>query len=76
MSALDRPHRLELRIAEGPFTGSIRYRIEPTPDGSQVTVRNVGTPGQFAWMPTFLIRAAMRSALTKDLRRLAAVVIG
>ena len=70
----DPPHRLVLDIAEGPFTGEIVYEITPVHAGSRVTIRNVGTPGQFAWMPTALTRAAVRSALAKDLRRLDRVV--
>ena len=48
------PTRLVLDIAEGPFTGEIVYEIAAVPEGSRVAIRNVGTPGQFAWMPTAL----------------------
>ncbi|MBK5289289.1 MAG: SRPBCC family protein [Acidimicrobiia bacterium] len=65
--------RLELDIAEGPFVGVVTYEITATGDSSSVVrIRNVGSPGQFAWMPGFLIRMAMRSSLAKDLRHLEA----
>ena len=60
---LEPPARLVLDIADGPFTGEIVYEIAPVPEGSRVTIRNVGTPGQFTWMPTALTRTAMRVAL-------------
>lgn len=64
------PHLLELSIADGPFTGTVTYEIEAAGEGSVVRIRNVGTPGQFAWMPGFVIRSAMRSSLGKDLANL------
>jgi uncharacterized protein YndB with AHSA1/START domain len=70
----DPPRRLVLDIAEGPFTGEVVYEIEPAGDGARVTIRNVGRPGQFAWVPAPLTRAAMRSALRKDLAHLEQVV--
>ena len=70
----DPPHRLVLDIADGPFTGEIVYEIRPEGAGSVVSIRNVGTPGQFAWMPVAITRAAMRSALGKDLARLERLV--
>jgi uncharacterized protein YndB with AHSA1/START domain len=68
------PTLLELDIAEGPFTGTVTYSIEPNGDASTVRIRNVGTPGQFAWMPSALTRHVMRSALAKDLAHLESVV--
>jgi|GEM_PF-1846261 Polyketide cyclase / dehydrase and lipid transport. len=63
---------LELRIAEGPFVGVVTYEIEPAGASSIVRIRNVGAPGQFAWMPGFLIRRARQSSLAKDLEHLEA----
>lgn len=63
-------HRLVLDIAEGPFVGVVTYVIEPSGASSVVSIRNVGAPGQFAWMPTFMIRAAMKQSLAKDLKHL------
>ena len=67
---------LELDIAEGPFVGVVTYEIEPAGDSSKVRIRNVGAPGQFAWMPSGLVRMAMRRSLVKDLQRLEAAVTG
>lgn len=66
--------RLILEIDEGPFVGIVTYAIEPSGTSSVVSIRNVGSPGQFAWMPTFLIRAAMKQSLGKDLQHLEATV--
>ena len=65
---------LELDISEGPFVGVVTYEIEPAGSSSTVRIRNVGAPGQFAWMPSGLIRMAMRHSLAKDLQRLEAAV--
>ena len=73
VTAYEPTRRLELRIDEGPFTGAVCYTITAT-TGSNVEIRNVGTPGKFAWMPTALVRHAMQRALAKDLHRLAATV--
>ena len=68
--------RLELDIAEGPFVGVVTYEIEAAgTDACIARIRNVGSPGQFAWMPSPLVRAAMRSSLRKDLARLEATAI-
>ena len=67
-------HRLVLDIAEGPFVGLVTYGIETSGTSSVVSIRNVGSPGQFAWMPTFMIRAAMKQSLAKDLKHLEATV--
>ena len=74
VTAYDPGRRLELRITDGPFVGVITYEVEPTGASSIVRIRNVGAPGEFAWMPTALIRRAMRSSLRKDLERLEAAV--
>ena len=67
---------LELDIAEGPFVGVVTYEIDPAGSSSIVRIRNVGAPGQFGWMPSGLIRMAMRRSLAKDLQRLEAAVAG
>ncbi len=68
------PTLLELDIAGGPFAGTVTYSIEPKGEASTVRIRNVGTPGQFAWMPSALTRRVMRSALARDLAHLESVV--
>jgi hypothetical protein len=64
------PRRLVLRIAEGPFVGDVTYEIVEAGSGSAVTIRNQGEPGQFSWMPRWLVALAMKGALRSDLRRL------
>ncbi len=68
------PRLLRLRIADGPFVGIVTYEIAATGAGAIVRIRNEGRPGQFGWMPGFLIRAAMRSSLRSDLKNLREVV--
>ncbi len=75
--AYEPARRLELDIAEGPFVGVVTYEVEPTgPMACIARIRNVGAPGQFAWVPGFLINRAMRSSLGKDLRNLEAAARG
>jgi uncharacterized membrane protein len=68
------PHRLRLRIVDGPFIGDVEYSIERAGSGSRVRIRNVGQPGLFAFMPRWLTMAAMKSAVRADLARLSALV--
>jgi hypothetical protein len=63
-----------LRIAEGPFVGTVQYDIGRAGSGSIVRIRNVGDPGKFGFLPKALIEAPMRSALNADLARLKALV--
>lgn len=77
VQAYEPGRRLELDIAEGPFVGVVTYEIEPAgPTACIARIRNVGAPGQFAWMPGFTINRAMRSSLAKDLRNLEAAASG
>ena len=73
VQAYEPGRRLKLDIAEGPLVGVVTYEIKPDGASSSVSIRNVGSPGQFAWMPGFLIRRAMQSSLAKDLKHLEAV---
>jgi uncharacterized membrane protein len=69
------PHLLALRIADGPFVGTVRYEIQRTATGSRARIHNVGEPGQLgALVPASFIAAPMRSALAGDLERLKAIV--
>lgn len=63
---------LDLRIVDGPMRGTVSYRIAPSGEGSEVSIRNTGTAPGFA--PRALMAWAMRRALTADLRRLAQLV--
>ena len=68
------PARLVLDISDGPFVGTVTYEIEPCATGSVVRIRNVGAPGKFAWMPSFLVHRAMKASITKDLARLESAI--
>ena len=68
------PGLLVLDIVDGPFVGRVTYEITPSKAGAQVRIRNVGRPGTFRWLPSSLMRRAMRSSLAKDLANLEAVV--
>jgi uncharacterized protein YndB with AHSA1/START domain len=66
--------RLTMRIDGGPFQGTVTYSIEPLDQGSVVAIRNEGEPTAFAWLPRWLLEAAMRGAMAKDLERLGSLV--
>jgi len=68
------PHSLRLRIADGPFTGTIAYSIQRSANGSMVRVQNQGQTSMFGFLPSSMIEAPMRSAMTADLSRLKALV--
>ena len=76
VEAVHFPHVLTLRIAEGPFVGTVRYEVQRSGPGSRARIRNVGTPTAFAFLPTAMITGPMRSALNADLQRLKALVEG
>ena len=60
----------DLQVAEGPFTGTMRYEIQRGPGGSHVTIQNVGQPTGLNFIPASMIAAPMRTAITADLERL------
>src|SRR6266536_497013 len=49
VEAVHFPHLLTLRITDGPFTGTVQYKIERTAAGSRVQIRNVGQPTKFGF---------------------------
>ena len=65
---------LAMRIEGGPFRGTVTYTLTTAAGGCEVTIRNEGEPMVFAWMPKRLLTAAMRTAMSKDLDRLASLV--
>jgi hypothetical protein len=65
---------LAMRIDGGPFQGTVTYTLTTAAGGCEVTIRNQGEPTAFAWMPKRLLAAAMRTAMAKDLDRLASLV--
>jgi hypothetical protein len=68
------PHALELRIAEGPFLGTVSYHVGRSAGGSTARIRTVGEAGAFSSIPPSLISGPMRSALNADLGRLKVLV--
>lgn len=74
VEAVHFPHVLKLKIADGPITGTISYGIQRSALGSTVRVQNQGETTMLGFLPSALIEAPMRSALTADLARLKAIV--
>jgi hypothetical protein len=74
VEAVHFPHVLKLKIAEGPFTGTISYQIQRSVGGSMVRIHNQGQTTMLGFLPSSLVEAPMRSALTADLARLKALV--
>ena len=74
VEAVHFPHLLRLRIADGPFTGTVLYQIQRSAGGSLVRVRNEGQTSKLAFLPSALIEGPMRSAMNADLARLKAIV--
>jgi hypothetical protein len=67
------PHVLAMKIAEGPFIGTIRYDIQRSATGSLVRIRGVGdAPG--LPVPSFMITGPARRALAANLERLKTIV--
>ena len=74
VEAVHFPHLLRLRIAEGPFSGTVLYQIQRSEGGSIVRVRNEGQTSKLDFLPSAVIEGPMRSAMNADLARLKAIV--
>jgi hypothetical protein len=68
------PHMLTLRVAEGPFNGTMQYQVGRSGTGSIARVAIVGEAAVPAFFPAPLIADKVRGALTMDLRRLKAII--
>jgi hypothetical protein len=67
--------RLVMRTAQGPFPMETTYTWHDVRDGvTLMTLRNRGEPAGFAKVGAPMMTAAMRRAMTKDLRRLREIV--
>jgi uncharacterized membrane protein len=67
--------RFVMRTAEGPFPMETTYAWEDAPGGAtRMTMRNRGEPAGFAKVGAPMMGAAMRRAMTKDLRRLRTIL--
>jgi hypothetical protein len=56
-----------MRTAQGPFPMQTTYAWEPADGGTQMTLRNNGSPTGFARVAAPVMELAMRRAMTKDL---------
>jgi uncharacterized membrane protein len=70
VEAVHFPHVLKLKIAEGPFTGTVSYQIQRSGSGSVVRIHNQGQTTMLGFLPAALVEAPMRSTLNADLARL------
>jgi uncharacterized membrane protein len=67
--------RLVMSTADGPFPMETTYTWHDVRDGvTLMTLRNRGEPAGFAKVGAPMMTAAMRRAMTKDLRRLREIV--
>jgi len=62
--------RLVMRTADGPFPMQTTYTWSPVPEGTRMTLRNVGSPRGFGALAAPMMKPAMLGAMGKDLRRL------
>jgi uncharacterized membrane protein len=74
VEAVHFPHVLKLRIADGPFTGTVSYQIQRGGVGSVVRIQNQGETTKLGFLPSAVIEAPMRSGMKADLDRLKAIV--
>jgi hypothetical protein len=63
--------RLVMRTADGPFPMETTYTWSEDPGGTEMRLRNRGTPSGFVKVAAPVMRRAMKAAMTKDLARLA-----
>ena len=68
---LEPGRRLVMRTADGPFPMETTYTWEEVAGGTLMKLRNRGAPTGFAKVAAPLMVRAMRSAMNKDLARLA-----
>lgn len=75
VEAVHFPHALRLRIAEGPFAGTVSYQIQRSAaGGSAVRVRNEGEASTLASLFSGLIESRLRTMMSGDLARLKSLV--
>ena len=75
IEAIHFPHVLVLRVADGPFVGTVRYDIQRSGDGSRVRIRSNGEAvSTFSFLPASAMAAPLRASLAADLDRLKTLV--
>jgi hypothetical protein len=62
--------RFVMSTEQGPFPMETTYAFEDTPAGTKMSLRNRGEPSGFAKVGAPVMAAAMRRAMTKDLRQI------
>lgn len=67
------PHLLELRVVEGPFSGTVVYQVGRSPSGSVARIQHVGELGGLN-IAESMVAGPMRAAIAADLERLKAIV--
>jgi hypothetical protein len=68
------PHVLNLKVAEGPFVGTINYQIQRSAGGSHVRIRNRGESSALSFLPASIIETPLKASMEADLGRLKAIV--
>ena len=67
---------LVMRTSQGPFPMQTTYRWEDAGEGTRMTLRNTGKPAGFSKLAALVMAPMMKSAMTKDLKRLKEVLEG
>ena len=71
------PHVLAMRIVDGPVTGSIRYDVLRTAEGSLVRLRGMAEPGGVVLSAqAAMLEGPAQTLLRQDLERLKQIVEG
>jgi len=70
------PHMLTLRIAEGPFTGTMQYQVGRSGAGSVARVAIAGEALVPGFFPAPLVEGKIKGALEGDLKRLKKIIEG
>lgn len=69
MVELEPGERFVMRTADGPFPMETTYTWKSVPGGTVMTIRNRGTPTEFAKVGAPMVAKAMKGAMRKDLGR-------
>lgn len=72
--AIEAPHRLSLKVEDGPFVGTVSYQIDQVAGGSRVSVRNQGETTVMAFLSPSMVEGPMRTMMSADLARLKGIV--
>jgi Polyketide cyclase / dehydrase and lipid transport len=70
----DFPVRVVMRTADGPFPMETTYEWRPTPDGTEMVLRNRGEPAGFSRLVAPFMAGQMRRANRRDLAKLTSIL--